>query len=101
MLLRNQIEGGHVLRETGTAVAQPGAEELGPIRLSRPMPVAISSISASTASARLATALINEIFMARKALEACLMISALCAEVTSNLAGWEALHNPGNASAWA
>ena len=33
----------------------------------------------------------NEIFRARKALEACLMISALCAEVTRSGAGAEAL----------
>ena len=57
----------------------------------------MSSMSASTASARLATALMNEIFMARKAFEACLMISALCAEVTSSRAGCAALQAPGNA----
>jgi hypothetical protein len=44
-------------------------------------------MSASTASARFATALMNEIFMARNAFDACLMISALCVEVTINCAG--------------
>ena len=44
----------------------------------------MSSMSAPTASARFPTALMNEIFKARKAFDACLMISALCAEVTTD-----------------
>ena len=60
----------------------PGRRNRGPMRLSRPMPRATCSTLASVASQRLETALMKEIFSARKALEACLMISALLVEVS-------------------
>ena len=59
----------------------PALRKRLPIRLSIPMPLATCSTSASTASHRLATTLIKEIFIARKALEACLMSSAALVEV--------------------
>jgi hypothetical protein len=51
------------------------------------MPRATCSTFASAASHRLETALMNEIFSARKAFEACLMISADLVEVSSNGGG--------------
>jgi hypothetical protein len=54
-------------------------------------------MSASTFSASRATALMKEIFSAKNAFEACLMISALCAEVTNRRAGLYSLHGPLNA----
>src|SRR6185369_7055613 len=57
------------------------------IRESVPMPSRTCSTSAPTASQTLATALIKEIFMARKALDACLISSALLALVRSKFAG--------------
>ena len=62
----------------------PGRRNLGPIRESRPIPRATCSTLASAASHRFETALMNEIFSARKAFEACLMISALLVEVCSS-----------------
>jgi hypothetical protein len=43
----------------------------------------------------LATTLMNESFIAKKALEACLMISAFLNDVTMNLAGFATLQAPG------
>ena len=57
------------------------------MRLSSPMPRATCSMFASVASHRLETALMKEILSARKALEACLMISADLVEVFSSGGG--------------
>jgi len=59
----------------------PGLRKRGPMRLSVPMPWHTCCTSAPTDSQIDATALTNEIFMARKALEACLISSALLALV--------------------
>ena len=62
----------------------PGRKKLPPIRWSAPIPLLTSSTFAPTASQRLATGLMKEILMARKAFEACLIYSALLALVTIN-----------------
>jgi hypothetical protein len=54
------------------------------MRLSRPMPFATSSTLAPASSHTRLTALMNEIFMARKELEACLVSSALAGFMTRN-----------------
>src|SRR5208337_3575878 len=54
----------------------PGFRKDGPIRGSRPIPWATLVTSAPTTSHRFATMLMNEIFIARKELEACLISSA-------------------------
>ena len=59
----------------------PARRKRFPIRESVPIPRATCSISASTASHTFATALMKEIFSARKALQACLISSALLALV--------------------
>ena len=55
----------------------PGRRNFGPILESNPSPCATCWTFASVASHRFDTALINEIFNARNAFDACLMISAL------------------------
>ena len=55
-----------------------------PIRWSRPIPRATSVTSAPTSSETLAISLMNEIFVARKALEASLIISALATSVRTS-----------------
>ena len=77
----------------------PGRRNLGPMRLSRPMPRATCSTFASVASQRFETALMNEIFSARKAFEACLMISALLVEVNRSGGGSATLQEPGDGAA--
>ena len=59
----------------------PAWRNLGPIRLSRPIPYATSSTSAPSSSETLAISLMNEILVARKAFEASLIISALATSV--------------------
>ena len=54
----------------------PARRKLGPIRSSSPMPRATSSTSAPSSSETFAISLMNEIFVARKAFEASLIISA-------------------------
>src|SRR5277367_1855944 len=76
----------------------PGRRNLGPMRLSRPMPRATCSTLALVASQRFEMALMNEILRARKALEACLMISALFVEVSRSGGGSAALQEPAMAS---
>src|SRR5208337_2643009 len=73
----------------------PGRRNLGPIRESSPMPRATSSTFASAASHRFETALMNEIFSARNAFDACLIISALLVEVISNAGVALSEHFPG------
>ena len=75
----------------------PGLRNCPPIRLSMPIPRATSWTSAPAASQRFATTLINEIFIARNAFEACLMISALCADVNRMGAGSKLERCPGTA----
>ena len=65
----------------------PGRRNFGPMRESSPMPRATCSTLASAASHRFETALMNEIFIARNAFDACLMISALFVEVISSGGG--------------
>ena len=74
------LEGGDVFGEARTPVTDAGPEELGPIRRSRPIPSATNPTSAPTSSHTLAISLMNEIFVARKAFDAYLIILA---EVTS------------------
>ena len=54
------------------------------MRSSRPMPRATSMTSAPVSSQTLAISLMNEIFVARKALEASLTISALAMSVRTS-----------------
>src|SRR5262249_61513338 len=60
----------------------PARRKSEPIRPSLPMPLHTSSMSAPTDSQKFATALINEILSARKALDECLINSALRGEVS-------------------
>ena len=69
------------MRKQLPAVADPGLQELGPMRSSRPMPRATSVTSAPTSSQTLAISLMKEILVARKAFEASLIISALATSV--------------------
>ncbi len=59
----------------------PAWRNFGPMRLSRPMPLATSTTSAPVSSQTLAISLMNEILVARKALDASLTISALLMSV--------------------
>src|SRR5579859_6236095 len=68
------------------------------MRESVPIPSRTCSTSAPTASHTLATALIKEIFIARKALEACLISSALLALVRIRRAWNSPVTGPGMAS---
>ena len=54
------------------------------MRSSRPMPFATSATSAPTSSHTLAISLMNEIFVARKALDASLIISATSMSVRTS-----------------
>ncbi len=54
----------------------PARRKLGPIRSSSPIPRATSSTSAPSSSETFAISLMNEIFVARNAFEASLIISA-------------------------
>ena len=65
-----------VLGEARAAVAEAGLEERGADARSSPMPLTTWLTSAPAASQRLAISLMKEILVARKALEAYLMISA-------------------------
>jgi hypothetical protein len=58
------------------------------------MPRATSSTFASTASHTFATALMNEIFIARKAFDACLISSAALVDVRSSGGGSEMVQCP-------
>ena len=60
----------------------PGFRNSWPIRLSEPMPTTTSATSAPTCSDSAAMALMKEIFVARKALAAYLMSSAVAGSVT-------------------
>ena len=62
----------------------PACRNFGPMRSSRPMPLATSTTSAPVSSHTLAISLMNEIFVARKALEASLTISALLMSVRTS-----------------
>jgi hypothetical protein len=73
---RELLERVDVLREARAAEADAGLEELGPMRSSRPIPLATSMTSAPVSSQTLAISLMNEIFVARNALAASLTISA-------------------------
>src|SRR6266567_3289913 len=55
----------------------PACRNLGPMRPSRPMPRATSTTSAPVSSHTLAISLMNEIFVAKNAFAASLIISAL------------------------
>ena len=65
----------------------PGFRKRGPMRLSVPIPWHTCCTLAPTDSQTDATALMNEIFIARNALEACLISSALLVLVTINGGG--------------
>ena len=54
----------------------PARKKLLPMRWSRPIPSATTSISAPTSSHTFAISLMNEIFVARNAFDASLIISA-------------------------
>ena len=97
-LLGDRAEGGDVLGKAGAAVADAGAEEARADAAVQADAAATCSMLASVASQRLETALMKEIFRARKALEACLMISALLVEVSSSGGGRATLQGPGMAS---
>ena len=62
----------------------PACRNFGPMRLSRPIPRATSTTSAPVSSQTLAISLMNEILVARKALEASLTISALLMSVRTS-----------------
>src|SRR5690242_1240753 len=62
----------------------PGLRNFDPIRESSPMPAMTSGASAPTRSQMLAISLANPIFIARNALAAYLIISALVSEVVSS-----------------
>src|SRR5918999_858556 len=61
----------------------PARRNCEPIRSSRPIPRATSSTSAPSSSETFAISLMNEIFVARKAFEASLIISALATSVVT------------------
>ena len=61
----------------------PGNRNDGPIRLSKPIPLRTRSTSALSSSQRFANSFMKEIFVARKALDAYLIISAVRMSVTS------------------
>ena len=62
----------------------PGLRKWVPIRWSRPIPRATSSTSAPVSSQTFAISLMNEIFVARNALAASLIISALAMSVRTS-----------------
>ena len=62
----------------------PACRNFGPMRSSRPMPLATSMTLAPVTSETLAISLMNEIFVARKALAASLIISALAMSVRTS-----------------
>ena len=62
----------------------PACRNFGPMRSSRPMPRATSTTSAPVSSQTLAISLMNEIFVARNALEASLTISATAMSVRTS-----------------
>ena len=62
----------------------PGRRKLWPIRASMPIPRATSATSAPVSSQTLAISLMKLIFVARKALEASLIISALATSVRTS-----------------
>src|SRR6185437_15940114 len=62
----------------------PGFKKDEPMRGSSPIPSATLVTSAPTASQRLATMLMKEIFIARNELDACLISSAELVSVTKN-----------------
>ncbi len=62
----------------------PACRNFGPIRSSRPTPRATSRTSAPTSSQTLAISLTKEIFAARKAFDASLIISALVTSVSTS-----------------
>ena len=62
----------------------PACRNFGPMRSSRPMPLATSMTLAPVTSQTLAISLMNEIFVARKALAASLIISALAMSVRTS-----------------
>ncbi len=64
----------------------PACRNFGPMRSSSPIPRATSTTSAPVSSHTLAISLMNEIFVARNALEASLTISALLMSVRTTAA---------------
>src|ERR1017187_1669505 len=78
----------------------PGLRNFDPMRESKPIPVMTSVTSAPTRSQILAISLANPIFMARNALAAYLIISALVREVVNNGVAWmeEGRGRPGGGS---
>jgi len=83
----DSLECRNILGETGTAIADARTQEALPMRESLPTPSLTCSISAPTCSQMFATAFTKEIFIARNALEACLISSALLARVRISRAG--------------
>jgi hypothetical protein len=77
MVLRRLDQRQRILGEARAAEARPGVQELGPMRLSRPMPRATSCTSAPTFSHRSAISLMKVILVARNALPAYLISSAV------------------------
>ena len=73
---RELLQRERVLREAGAAEADPGAQEGGPIRRSRPMPSATVTTSAPVASQTFAISLMKEIRVTSAAFAASLIISA-------------------------
>jgi hypothetical protein len=67
----------------------PGMRNCDPIRLSAPMPSRNWSTLEPTESQIVATTLMKLIFMARKALDACLISSADFVEVAMSFAGFD------------
>ena len=63
---------------------RPALRNDGPMRVSRPIPRATSVTSAPTSSETFAISLMNEIFVARKAFEASLIISAEATSVRTS-----------------
>jgi hypothetical protein len=84
-----------VLGEAGATVPDTWLQVLASDALSLPMPSRTSSTSAPLASHISAIALANEIFIARNALAACLMSSALAEPVITRRAGMCALSGTG------
>src|SRR5579864_5137116 len=78
----------------------PGLRNFDPMRVSMPIPAITSVDSAPTRSQMLAISLANPIFIARNALAAYLIISALVSDVVNNGVDCTAIGrgNPGGGS---
>jgi len=99
MLFRQMDEGAQVLGEAVASVAIPASRNWVPMRESRPMPRVTAVTSAPTLSHKSETMLMNDIFVERKALAACLMSSAVLVSVTTRAflrgyKGWSGYRAP-------